>query len=347
MSRRRQIDFMNNTPEETSMVRRRTLLKTPLIAAASSLALPSFAQGAGDFPNKVVRIVVPFPPGGGIDVLIRAIAAELTQRWGQAVIVDNKAGGGTLIGADFVARAPKDGHTLLATVNQTFTSNRFLYKSLPYDPDKSFTPIMQMVDSEQLIVAHASVPAKDLKEFVQVARRDPQKYPYGSFGRGTQPHLAFALLCKREHLDLTHIPYKGVAQLMIAVGSGEVAISTGSGSVAGALLESGKIKALAITSKKRSPLYPNVPTAQEQGFGYLNAAIWYGLFAPAGTPQPVVEKINADIAALLRDPAFAQRNATSRNLSVVANSPQQFQAALHDEVASVGEMVRAAGVKPE
>lgn len=325
------------------MVRRRTLLQAPLLAAA----VPAFAQGTGGFPNKLVRIVVPFPPGGGIDVLIRAVAAELGQRWGQSVIVENKAGGGTLIGADHVARAPADGYTLLATVNQTFTSNRFLYKSLPYDPERGFIPIMQMVESEQLIVAHASVPANDLKDFVALAKREPQKYPYGSFGPGTQPHLAFALLGKRENLDLTHVPYKGVAQLMTAVAAGEVAVSTGSGSVAGALLQSGRMKALAITSRQRSPLYPNLPTAQEQGYGYLTAAIWYGLFAPAGTPAGVVEKIHADVRAILRDPAFAEKNATSRNLTVVANTPQQFQAALREEVAAVGEMIRAAEVRPE
>lgn len=328
------------------MVQRRTLLKAAPLAAAG-LAAPAWAQGAGGFPNKLVRIVVPFPPGGGIDVMIRAVAAELGQRWGQSVIVENKAGGGTLIGADFVARSPADGYTLLATVNQTFTSNRFLYKSLPYDPERGFVPIMQMVESEQLIVAHSSVPASDFKEFVTLLKREPQKYPYGSFGPGTQPHLAFALLGKRENIDLTHVPYKGVAQLMTAVAAGEVAVSTGSGSVAGALLQSGKMKALAITSRQRSPLYPNLPTAQEQGYGYLTAAIWYGLFAPAGTPQPVVDKINADIRAILRDPVFAEKNATSRNLTVVAGTPQQFQAALREEVAAVGEMIRAADVKPE
>jgi tripartite-type tricarboxylate transporter receptor subunit TctC len=328
-------------------VKRRTILKSSLLAAGGGIAAPAFAQTGGAFPNKLVRFVVPFPPGGGIDVIVRALAAELGQRFGQSVIVENKAGGGTLIGADYVARAPADGHTLLATVNQTFTSNRFLYKSLPYDPDRSFTPVMQMVESEQLIVAHASVPARDFKEFVALARRDPVKYPYGSFGPGTQPHLAFALLGKREGIDLTHVPYKGVAQLMTAVAAGEVAISTGSGSVASALLQSGKMKALAITSKQRSPLYPNLPTAQEQGFGYLTAAIWYGLFAPAGTPQAVVDRINADVRAVLRDPAFAEKNATSRNLTVVASTPQQFQSALREEVAAVGEMIQAAEVKPE
>lgn len=323
--------------------------KTLFAAAALACGFQgaALAQAGAAFPTKVVRIVVPFPPGGGVDILIRAVAAELSTRWGQPVIIDNKAGGGTLIGADAVARAPADGHTLLATVNQTLTSNRFLYKNLPYDPDKSFVPVMEMVESEQLIVAHSSVPAKDLKEFVALARRDPAKYPYGSFGQGTQPHLVFATLNKRENTSLTHIPYKGVAQLMQAVAAGEVAVSTGSGSVAGALIQGGRMKPLAITSRQRSPLYPDVPTAQEQGYGYLNASIWYGLFAPAGTPQPVVDKINADVGAILRDPAFAAKNVTSRNLRVVAGTPQQFQAGIREEVQAVGEMVRAAEVKAE
>lgn len=323
-------------------------LKTLFVAAALACGVHGAALAqAPAFPTKVVRVVVPFPPGGGIDILIRAVAAELSTRWGQPVIIENKAGGGTLIGADAVARAPADGHTLLATVNQTLTSNRFLYKNLPYDPDKSFVPVMEMVESEQLIVAHAAVPAKDLKEFVALARRDPSKYAYGSFGQGTQPHLAFATLNRRESVDLVHVPYKGVAQLMQAVAAGEVAVSTGSGSVAGALIQGGRMKPLAITSKQRSSLFPDVPTAQEQGYGYLNASIWYGLFAPAGTPQPVVEKINADVRAILRDPAFAEKNVTSRNLRVVAGTPQQFQAGIREEVRAVGEMVRAAEVKPE
>lgn len=305
------------------------------------------AMAQGTYPDKLVRVIVPFPPGGGVDILIRAVAAELSKKWGQPVIVDNKGGAGTLIGADTVARAPADGYTLLATVNQTVTSNRFLYKTLPYDPDRSFAPITEMVESEQLIVANPSVPARNLKEFVALAKRDPKKYPYGSFGIGTQPHLLFALMNKRENTDFMHIPYKGVAQLMTAVVAGEVAVSTGSGSVAGSLIEAGRLKPLAITSKQRSPMFPDVPTAQEQGYGYLNASIWYGLFAPAGTPQPVVDKIYHDVSALLKDPQFAQRNATSRNLRVIASTPREFQAAIQEESVQVGDMVKAAGVKPE
>ena len=299
------------------------------------------------FPSKLVKFVVPFPPGGGVDVLTRAVAAELGKKWGQPVIVENKPGAGAIVGADFVAKSPADGHTLLATVNQTVTTNRFLFKSLPYDPDKSLMPIMEMVESEQLILANAQVPANNLRDLVALAKKEPGKLSYGSWGQGTQPHLMFSLLSKKENLDMTHVPYKGVAQIMTSLAGGEIPISSGSGSVAGELLKAGRLKPLAITSKQRSPIFPNVPTAQEQGYGYLTASIWYGLFAPAGTPTALIEKINADVRAVLRDPQFSEKNVTSRNLNVVASTPQQFQAEINDEVKQVREMIRAADVKPE
>lgn len=326
------------------------MIRKLLPAAAAFLAAyapAAFAKVPQAFPTKVVRIVVPFPPGGGVDIMARAVGAELAKRWGQPVIVENKPGAGSIVGADFVSRAPADGHTLLATVNQTVTTNRFLYKSLPYDPDKGLSPIMEMVESEQLIVANPQVPAKDLREFVALAKKDPGKVGYGTWGPGTQPHLMFSLLAKRENLDLIHVPYKGVAQIMQSVAGGEVAVSTGSGSVAGELLKGGRLKPLAITSNQRSPLFPNVPTAKEQGYGYLTASIWYGLFATGGTPAAVIEKINADVRAVLRDPHFAEKNVTARSLGVVASTSQQFQAAIADEVKQVEEMIRAADVKPE
>lgn len=316
-----------------------------VLATSASFAIAQTA--ASSFPNKLVRIVVPFPPGGGVDIKARALGAELAKRWNQPVIIENKPGGGSMIGADFVARAPADGYTLLATVNQTVTANRFLYKNLPYDPDKGLAAVSELVESEQLIVANPQVPAKDLREFVALAKKDPGKLAYGSWGQGTQPHLAFSLLNKREGVEITHVPYQGVAQIMQAVASGEIALSTGSGSVAGELIKGGRLKPLAITARKRSSLFPNVPTAQEQGFGYLSATIWYGLFATGGTPPAIVEKISADVRAILHDPQFAEKNVTARNLNVVASSPQQFQASIAQEVKEVAEMIRAADVKPE
>jgi tripartite-type tricarboxylate transporter receptor subunit TctC len=303
-----------------------------------------WAQG---YPAKTVRIVVPFPPGGGVDVLIRSVAAELSAMWGQAVIIDNRAGAGSLIGAEVVAHAAPDGYTLLATINQTLTSNRFLYKSLPYDPDRSFTPVALMTTSDQFLLANPSVAAKDLRELVVLARSRPGSLAYGSFGNGSQPHLVYELLKAKAGLDLTHVPYKGVAPVMTGIVGGEIQLSTGSASVAGELLRAGRVKALAVAGPKRSALFPEVPTTAEQGYPDLRAAVWYALVAPSGTPDAVVARIAADVKAVLGRPDFAQKNATSRGLEVTAGGPAELLQAIRDDVAATREMVRAAGVKPE
>jgi tripartite-type tricarboxylate transporter receptor subunit TctC len=305
------------------------------------------AAGAQAYPTQNVRIVVPFPPGGGIDILIRAVAAELSPKWGKPVIIENKAGAGSMIGAEAVARAEPDGHTLLATVNPTMTANRFLYKSLPYDPDKSFTPVTLMVQSEQYLVAHSSVKANDLRELVALAKREKGKLNFGSYAPGSQPHLLYGLLSKREGLDLVHIPYKGIAPVMLAVSTGEVQLTAGSSSVAGAMMKDGRIRPLALAGKKRSAQFPNVATTIEQGYPYLQAPIWYALFAPAKTPPAVIAKINADVAAILKAPAFAEKQVTSRGLDVVAGSPQELAQVIREEVEVTAEMIKAVGIQPE
>lgn len=308
-------------------------------------ALPAaYAQA---YPAKPVRIIVPFPAGGGVDVLIRSVAAELSVRWGQPVIIDNRGGAGSLIGAEAVARATPDGYTLLATINQTLTSNRFLYKSLPYDPDKSFAPVSLMTTSDQFLIANPAVAAKDLRELVALARARPGGLAYGSFGNGSQPHLVYALLQAKAGLELTHVPYKGVAPVVTGLLGGEIQLSTGSASVAGQLLKAGKVKALAVAGSKRSSLFPDVPTTAEQGYPQLRAAVWYALVAPAGTPEPVIARIAADVKAILEDPGFAEKNATSRGLEVNAGGPAELRQAIRDDVAVVREMVKAAGVTPE
>lgn len=308
-------------------------------------ALP--AAHAQAFPSKPVRIVVPFPAGGGVDTLIRSVAVELSRRWGQPVIVDNRAGAGSLIGAEAVARAAPDGYTLLATINQTLTSNRFLYKSLPYDPDKSFAPVSLMTTSDQFLIANPKVAAKDLRELVTLARANPNTLAYGSFGNGSQPHLVYALLQAKAGLQLTHVPYKGVAPVMNGLLGGEIQLSTGSASVAGEFLKAGRVKALAVAGSKRSSLFPEVPTTAEQGYPQLRAAVWYALVAPAGTPEPVIARIAADVKAILENPEFAQKNATSRGLEVNAGGPTELRQAIRDDVAATREMVQAAGVTPE
>ena len=323
------------------------MLKTVLAAALTAAALAPCVALAQAFPSRPVRIMVPFPPGGGIDVLVRALSVELSSRLGQPVIVENRAGASGNIGADAVAKSPADGHTLLASVNQVFTSNRFLMKSMPFDPDKAFAPVTLMVQSDQYLVAHPSVPARDFRELVALARREPGKVVYGSFGVGSQPQLAFETVKKREGVDLLHVPYKGVAPLITAITAGEVMLTTGSGSVAGELLRAGKLRALAIAGTRRSAQFPDVPTTAEQGFPYLQVSIWYGLFAPAGTPPAALERIGDEVRALLRTPAFAERHVTGRGLEVVASSARDLARVVQDESAIAAEMIRAANVQAE
>src|SRR2546426_6219249 len=320
-------------------------MKTLLAAALLALGVAASAA-AQTFPARVVRVIVPFPPGGGIDILMRPLAPELTTKWGQPVIVENRAGAGSNIGAEAVAKSAPDGHTLLATVNQTFTSNRFLYKSLPYDPERSFAPITLILQSDHFLLAHPSLPAKDVRELVALTKRQPGKLNYGSFGNGSQPHLIYEMLNKREGLDLLHVPYKGISPNITALIAGEVQLATGSAAVASELLKSGRVKALAIAGKRRAGQFPNVPTTAEEGYPHLLASIWYGLFAPAGTPPAIVEKIGNDVRAILKTPAFTEKHITGRGLDLVASSAGELAATIKEETAAVGEMIRAAGAQP-
>jgi tripartite-type tricarboxylate transporter receptor subunit TctC len=302
---------------------------------------------AQQFPVRPVRFIIPFPPGGGIDVLTRAMAADLTAKWGQPVIIDNRPGAGSNIGADAVAKSTPDGYTLLATVNQTFTSNRFLYKALPYDPDRGFVPITLMIQSEQFLLAHSAVPAKDLRELVSLVKAQPGKLTYGSFGTGSQPLLIYETLNKREGLDLLHVPYKGIAPTLLALTAGEVNLTVASFGVAGELIKAGRIRPLAIAGKRRDPKFPDVATTAELGYPYLQTSIWYGMFAPAGTAPSIVDKIGNEVRAILRTPAFAEKHIAARGFDLVASTPQELTAVIKEESAIVGEMIRAAGVQPE
>jgi tripartite-type tricarboxylate transporter receptor subunit TctC len=304
------------------------------------------ALQAQNYPSRLVRFIVPFPPGGGVDLVIRAAAQELSSKWGTPVIVENRAGAGGTIGTDAVFRAAPDGYTLLATVNQTITTAPYLFKSLPYDPTK-LVPVMLMVHSDNFVLASPTVPANNLHELVDLVKKEPRKWTFGSFGRGSQPQLLFEYLNKKEDLDLLHIPYNGISQLLIAMISGEVSLTTGSAGVAGEFLRAGKLKALAIAGKKRSPQFPDVPTTDEAGFGYLQSSIWYAVFAPPGTSAEIAQKIGSDLRAILEQPDFVERQITSKGLEVIASSPQELADVVQKEDASLKTMFDAAGIKPE
>jgi tripartite-type tricarboxylate transporter receptor subunit TctC len=312
-----------------------------LLATSFLLAQPVAAQ---DFPSGPVRIIVPIAPGGGLDVVTRAVALRLSERWKQPVIIDNRPGAGGGVGAQTVQNAKPDGLTLLAAQDQVMVANRYLYKSLPYDPDKGFAPVAMMVQANQMFLATPDVQAKDLKELVALAKQHKGKFSYGSYGSGSTPQLAFELLNKREGLDILHVPYKGVAPVMAAMLGNEVPLSVGSYAVAGKLIDAGKLKPLAIGSKERDPNLPNVKTTTELGMPWLQVSIWHSLFAPAGTPQPIVDRIAADVRAILKEPDFAKSVA---GFQLLDGGPRELAARIREETARAKEMVESASIKPE
>lgn len=344
-----QSDLFPSRPQAAAPKRRVRVIAVLVVRALMALVpCVAFAGAAGaqDYPSRLVRFIVPFPPGGGVDLVIRAAAQELGSKWGTPVIVENRAGAGGTIGTEAVYRAPPDGYTFLATVNQTITTAPYLFKSLQYDPAK-LTPVTLMVQSDNLILANPSVPANSLRELVELVKREPKKWTYGSFGRGSQPQLLFEYLNSKEALDLLHIPYNGISPLLIAMITGEVSLTTGSAGVAGEFLRAKKLKALAIAGKKRSPQFPDVPTTEEAGYGYLQSSIWYAVFAPPGTPAEIVKKVGGDLQTILRRSDFVEQQIAAKGLDSVASTPEELAAVVQKETAALKTMIDAAKIQPE
>ncbi len=310
----------------------------------TSFAMPSFAQS---YPSRIVRIIVPSPAGSTVDLLARPLARDLSAIWGQPVLIENIPGGDYSIGASRVAAAAPDGHTLLMTNHQPVLGNRFLYKNLPYDPDKSLMPITMAARGGSFLLVHPSLPVKSIRELVALAKGMPGKIAYASTGRGSAGQLTMEILARREGLSFIHVPYKGPSQALTALASGEVSMTTLTPTATGAMVKSGKVRAIAITSANRAKLFPAVPTTVESGYPYITYTFWMGLFAPAGTSTPIVERIHRDTIAIATRPDFAEKYITSSGLDVVANSPAEFAEAIRADVAIVGAMVKAADLRPE
>lgn len=321
---------------------KKSLLK--LLALATGLLIGTGSAMA--YPDKPVRIIVPWPAGGGADYVARAFGKELSELWKQSVIVENVGGAGSIIGAEKAARSAPDGYTVMLTINGTITSNRFLYKALPYDPDKSFIPVSMLVQSGQLILLSSAVKAKSMTELVDQIRSHPNAMSYASYGKGTQPNLLFELLKKRENIDILHVPYKGLAPALTAVMANEVQMTVVSPSSATGALNSGRAKPVAIGSESRSSIMPDVPTVKEAGFPYMAATIWFGLFAPEGTPASIVDRLQKDISTVVKKPDFA-KSLEERGFDIVASNSTEFSEIIQEETARTAEMADAANVKPE
>jgi tripartite-type tricarboxylate transporter receptor subunit TctC len=308
-------------------------------------AAPAWPQ---TYPAKPIRNVVPWPAGGPLDTIARALSNELSRRWGQPIVVENRAGAASVIGAELVAKAAPDGYTWMVTpINPTVVGNRYLYKSLPFDPDRGFAPVSLLAQSSQLVVVHASVPANTFAELLALLKQQPGKLNYGSFGQGSQPHMMFELMKKRESIDLTHVAYKGIPPLMSAIAAGEVQItSAGIGSAAG-LIKAGKLKALLVAGPERVAELPQLPTGTEAGHAYMQASARFGLFVTGGTPAEIIRRVRDESAAVLAAPEFNDKYLTALGYQRVASTPEAMAAAIREEVTLVGEMARAAEIKPE
>ena len=317
-----------------------------LLALSLGLAA-SAAIHAQAYPSKPVKMIVPYPPGGGVDIMARALAEPLGRVWGHAVVVDNKPGGGTIIGAELAARAVPDGYTLLLTSDSTITSNPHTYAKLPYDPMKDFAPITTLVRAPQIVVVHPSVPANTLQELANLARSKPDEINYGSFGVGSPQHLAFESFKTQTGTRLTHVPYKGFAPTIQAIITGEVQLTMTSVSLTRPFVQAGKVKALAIGKAERDSTMPDVPTLRELGFPGIDPQNWFGLFAPAGTPLPAVLKIQAEVGAIFAEPGFRERHVLSRGYDSAIISPEEFAAFIRSDLAYKAKMIRNAGIRPE
>jgi len=312
---------------------------------ATAFGLPAAAQSG--YPSGTVRLVVPYPPGGGVDGMARPMAERLSKLWGKPVVIENRAGASTIIGTDVVAKATPDGLTLLFTSDSGITSNPYLYPTMPFDPIKDLAPVTQLIDLHQMVVVHPSVTANTMQELVALAKARPNQLNYGSYGGGSQPNLLFESLRVQTGAQIAHIPYKGIAPAITATLAGEVQMTLGGAATTGQYFSVGKMKPLAIGRPQRLPQFPDVPTLKEAGFPDIDPRSWFGIFAPAGTPKPLVERIRADVARVLTDPEFSQREIVGKGYTPVGSTPDEFAAFVKADYEYKGKMIKSAGIKPD
>ncbi|MGD9946523.1 MAG: Bug family tripartite tricarboxylate transporter substrate binding protein [Burkholderiaceae bacterium] len=325
---------------------RRAALAAVAAALAVPLAagLPTGAAYAQAFPNKPLRIIVPFPPGGSTDLLARRIAEKLSVSFGQPVIVENKPGAGGTLGSDQVAKSAPDGYTLLMGVTGSNAIAGALYQKLPYDPAKDFDPVTMVVSAPLVLVTNQAMPGTTVADFIAHAKRNPEKVTHGSPGNGTSMHLTGEMFALASETRLVHIPYKGSAGAVQDLLGGQISAMFGDLLVVLPYVKEGRLKAIAVTSKQRHPMLPDVPTVAESGLRDFEALSWQGLFAPAGTPAPVLARLNEETVKALKSPDMHEFFAT-RGFVVGGNSPAEAKRFIQDEVAKWGRIVKASGAK--
>jgi len=321
-----------------------------IFLCATGALVAAFAAGAwaqpnlSPYPTKPIRIVVPFPAGGTTDVLARAAAQKLTESLGQPVVVDNRPGAGGNIGAELVAKSAPDGYTLLMGTVGTHAINPSLYPKMPYDHVRDFAPIILVAGVPNVLVVNPSLPVNSVQELIAYAKANPGKLNFASSGNGTSIHLSAELFKTMAGVQMTHVPYKGSAPALQDLVGGQVQLMFDNLPSSLALIKAGKLKALAVTSKTRAPALPEVPTMAESGLPGFEASSWFGLLGPAGTPQPAITKVNAEIAKWLATPE-AKEKLIAQGANVAGGTPEDFARHIAAETAKWQKVVKDSGAK--
>jgi tripartite-type tricarboxylate transporter receptor subunit TctC len=326
------------------MLRRTCLAATCLLVVGLGL-LVSPAMGQGDYPSRTVRIIVPATPGGGSDTFARLIAQHLAKELNQQFVVENRPGGGTLPAMDFVASQPADGHTLYLSPSTT-TSMHLVRKSMPWDVRKAFAGVTQIAVVPQSLVINPKIQATSVKEFIALAKREPGKLSYGSAGPGTAPHMAMELFKLMAGIQIQHVPYRGVSGAVTDILAGNIAGMMLNVLTAKPHVEAGQLRALGVTSPKRSSALPDIPTIAEAGVPDYEALQWFGLLAPGGTPPAVLNRLQKLIAEAMRAPEMQARLKTE-GAEAVASPPEVFQKLIADEIERWTKLAKAINLKPE
>ncbi len=310
------------------------------------LAIPAAGVAADTYPAKAIRMIVPFPPGGTTDILGRVAGQKITEALGQQVIIDNRPGAGGIIGTELVAKSPPDGYTLLTDPGSTLTINPSLFSKLAFDPLKDFAPITILAAVPNMLEVHPSLPVKNVKELIALAKSKPGQLNYASTGAGQSTHLSMELFKTMAGIDLNHIPYKGSAPALTDLLGGQVSLMFDNMPSSLPHVKAGKLRALAVSTLKRSPTVPELPTVAESGLPGFEVSVWFAVLAPAGTPRDVVNKLHGVLTRALHAPEVKERLA-SQGAQAVGNTPEEFTAQMRSDLVKWAKVVKDSGAKLE
>ena len=313
------------------------------VAGLTMITSAVLAQG---YPSSPIRMIVPSTAGGSVDTLARTVGARLAERWGQQVVVDNRSGAGGVIGAEITAKAPADGYTLIMATIAAMATNVTLTRNLPYDPVRDFAPVTQVASQQLVLLVHPAVAAKSVQELIQLAKAKPGQLTFASAGNGSGGHLSGELLKILAGINMTHVPYKGIAPALVDVISGQVSMTFASIISGLPHVKSGKTRALAVSGGHRSPAAPELPTMMESGVRGYESSTWYGLLAPRATPRAIVAKLNREVVAIINLPEV-KSHLLAEGAEPVGNTPEEFGEFIKSEITKWGKVIRAAGLRAE